>query len=123
MMKHKAKICYEDAVRMADGNRFDTAANRNYYALYQAVTSALQDAGKNYDAYCDDNGTPYRRWRHDLVQKVCGDVLLAQDKSTIEDAYDLRVQADYRVDSVDESELRRIMIATEAILDTLGVPS
>lgn len=84
------------------GQRYNSCANRAYYATFQAAIWALAHEGirpRGQDRY----------WGHDFVQAQFSGALINRRKaypaslrSTLTDLYRLRVQADYETTLVDE---------------------
>ena len=89
------------------GGRFNSCANRAYYACFQAAVSALVRAGIG-------PSPRDRRWRHDAVQALFAEQLINRRKlypSGLKDSFDrlvtLRHTADYRPDVVTEAQASR----------------
>ena len=119
-MKQKALRSYDDAEFLAKaGMRFDSAASRAYYALYQAIVAALQEKKVSPGKYTDSNGKPFSRWKHEAILIACVEVLPSQHQWDVQDAFTLRIQADYRPEPVDPKETWRVLNAVDNLLDLL----
>jgi uncharacterized protein (UPF0332 family) len=97
--------------------RYNNAANRAYYACYQASIAALVSAGLSRS-----------RWDHDYVQAQFADQLIGRRKlypselrSVLSDLSQLRVQADYEQRTVGRSVAdRALREARKFLTDVLG---
>lgn len=96
-MKGKARENLEVGLRLLDEGHFDAAANRLYYALFQAAIHALERQGRV-------PGEARRRakvWDHRIVGDRIAFVRgLREDERLFERLRSLREQADYEAKPV-----------------------
>jgi uncharacterized protein (UPF0332 family) len=98
--------------------RYNNAANRAYYACYQAAIAALMSAGLSRS-----------RWDHDYVQAQFAGQLIARRKvypselrSVLSDLSQLRVQADYEQRTVGRSVAERALREARRFLNEVLGP-
>ena len=98
----KARESLEDARLAHEGKRYNSAANRSYYACFQAAIHALLAAGIT---------APGRgaHWDHGFVQGQFNGQLINRRhrynpdlRTTLSQNADLRVAADYTIEPVSE---------------------
>jgi uncharacterized protein (UPF0332 family) len=99
---------------LANG-RYNNAANRAYYAVYQAAVAALTAAGLQRP-----------EWYHDQVQAAFAGELIrrrklypAQLRSVIYDLYDLRIVADYASSHVSHPRCQRAVRRAEEMVTSV----
>ena len=104
---------------LANG-RHNNAANRAYYACFQAAVHALIGCSVKPPG-ADD------QWRHDFVQaRFTGDLInrrkrySASLRSTLEKNARLRESADYNLESVSEKEALRAVERAEAFVTAVA---
>jgi len=107
--------------------RYNSCANRAYYACFQAAVAALLRAGIR-------ARDPRGQWGHDFVQAQFAGELVgrrhrypAELRTTLDRLFGLRQTADYRPDPVTETEanraVRRARAFVQAIRQEGGAPS
>ena len=103
------------ASELANG-RYNSSANRSYYAAFQAAIWALLRAG------IQPRGSS-GRWEHDFVQAQFSGQLIHRRKlypanlrTTLPDLYYLRERADYTVHLLDEVRASRAHRRSEAFV-------
>ena len=96
--------------------RYNNCANRAYYVCFQAAIHALIEAGVPPPGTTD-------KWGHDFVQaRFVGDLIKrrkhfsADLKTTFEQNFRLRVEADYGRDHVSEIQAARAVRRAEAFV-------
>jgi uncharacterized protein (UPF0332 family) len=101
--RQKAWESFAGAESETANARYNNAANRAYYACYQAAIAALMGAGLSRS-----------RWDHDYVQAQFAGQLIARRKlypselrSMLSDLSLLRVEADYEQKNVSRSSAQR----------------
>jgi hypothetical protein len=120
-VKDKAISSYHAACQLANSGRFNDAANRAYYALYQALVFAWEDQGFNPEdvdgiARNDKNTGDDPRWRHAFLRKNLSKIKLTTEQEKIMDtAWRLRVKADYMPDNV-RGEIKAVLEKIPALL-------
>lgn len=94
-----------------DGGRYNNAANRSYYACFQAAILALQMEGIR---------ALRRQWGHDFVQAQFNGQLINRRhlystdlRATLLDTYQLRRQGDYVEEPVTQIEAQRVLRRAE----------
>ena len=119
----KALDCLTSAeIEIANG-RYDNAANRCYYACFQAAIAALESAGFR------PSGGSKPRWSHESVQALFIGVLINRRKRypsnlrpILSEVAAVRQTADYSRKRVPEDEARRALRRSRefvmAILDS-----
>lgn len=105
----KAEQCLQSAESEYANRRYDSAANRAYYACFQAAIAALMDAGKRSTV---EKGT----WSHSLVQAMFAQELVHRRKvypaelaSVLSDISMVRQQADYTPTLTSEIRAKRAL--------------
>lgn len=122
----KAAESLEGAESEFINRRYNNAANRSYYACFQAAIAALARASIQPSGVRDE-------WGHDFVQAQFVGQLINRRKvyptalrTTLEQNYRLRVAADYTWDHVTEIRaaraIRRAEEFVQAIRGTGGQP-
>lgn len=97
---------WEAAVASQDNQRFNAAANRYYYAVYQAV---VYWADQKKLVRCDKSHAGFHQTLPELLAEHGGDS--GKDfRDVFADVYALRLQADYKPNPVAERHLRRDLI-------------
>ena len=99
--------------------RYDNAANRCYYAAFQAAVFALTQAGIRPAGAIDE-------WSHRFVQAQFVGQLINRRKlyptslrNTLEENYKLRETADYKRDRVTEVRAHRAINRTVAFVEAI----
>lgn len=126
ILKQKARDSYVVAVRLQ--REFpNIAANRAYYALYQAIVGEFEHKGIKpeiidpHSAHAD-NKNEQGKWRHATVRYNSTLVGLNNaERDLLHYAEALRVMADYSSDTVDSHELEHVIRHIPDILEGLGV--
>ena len=105
----KAEENLAAAVSEFSNGRYNSSANRAYYAAFHAAIYALVRAGIRPSGRTG-------RWGHDFVQAQFSGQLVNRRKlypaslrSVLSETYLLRETADYRTDRVDEVQARRAL--------------
>jgi len=106
-----------DANELFRQERYNSSASRAYYASYHAMWDAL---GK--PLFC-------KRWKHIAIIKhfvrgywlkpdhsLSGPGLLEENRLPLRTLYDFRLKSDYDTVSVDESELKQLLIVNSDII-------
>ena|SRR5579871_3779568 len=100
-------------------HRYNSSANRSYYAAFQAAISALAQAGIR------PRG-PSGQWGHDFVQAQFNGELInrrhrypAELRPVLDQNYALRRAADYTTERVTETRADRAVTRTERFLDAV----
>jgi uncharacterized protein (UPF0332 family) len=103
-------------------DRYNNAANRAYYACFQAAIHALSDAGVQPPGATE-------QWGHDFVQaRFVGDLINRRKRfpvelrTPMEQNYRLRVAADYGRDHVTEVRAARAVRRADAFVATVAEP-
>lgn len=117
----KARECLAGAASELANGRYNNAANRAYYAAYNAAIVALLRAG-----FSSRSG----RWNHAEVQSLFAAELVARRKlysrrlqRMLYDLVDKRARADYGHQTVNAHVARSsVEDAVEFVLHTLGTP-
>lgn len=109
----KAAESLEGAESEFINHRYDNAANRSYYACFQAAIAALTEDGTQLPG-------PHEEWGHAFVQAQFIGQLINRRKRyptnlrhTLEQNYRLRVTADYTRDQVTEIRAARAIRRAE----------
>lgn len=99
--------------------RFDSAANRCYYACYQAAVAALRDAGVS-------PSTKDGQWSHQAVHAQFSGLLVNRRKfysGSLRDVLsanvELRIVGDYSINRVSETEARRALRRTQDFVQAI----
>jgi uncharacterized protein (UPF0332 family) len=99
--------------------RYDSCANRAYYACFQAAVAALLRAGIR-------PRDPRGQWGHDFVQAQFAGELVgrrhrypAELRTTLDRLFTLRQTADYRPDPVTETEANRAVRRARAFVQAI----
>ncbi len=98
----------------ARARRYDSAANRAYYAAFQAAVAALiynniRPEGKDWEhRYVMSQFSGKLVWRRELFKRDLRNVL--------DSLFDLRIKADYRLYEVSEREGTRVVVRSRAIV-------
>ena len=115
----KAEQCWQSAESEFANRRYDSAANRAYYACFQAALAALIDAGQQ---PVTDQGT----WSHSAVQAIFSRELIHRRKiypaalaSILPDVYSVRDQADYASTLTSETQAKRALDKTRLLVATI----
>lgn len=102
-----------------NNGRYNNAANRAYYATFQAAVFALQAAGLS-------SSGPHRTWSHGSVQAVFARELIAGRKlypsgfrDVLSRNYLLRESADYGRDVVSETQAARALGRTRTFVQAI----
>lgn len=98
----KSKENFELALDLKKNGKFDAAANRFYYSVFQAVKAYAVSKGK---MRMDESDRVHKKARE--IVKDDGSEYL----DTIEEAHDLRTKADYFPEEVHPYELEQHFIA------------
>jgi hypothetical protein len=124
--KRKARLTYDAAAALARLNP-NSAANRAYYCLYQALIGELElrgvrpetiDAGSAQAA----RGDVALKWTHSFIKRnatLAG--LDGRQCDIVRTAYELRRIGDYSEDDVDAGTLHLVLSRIPALLECLGV--
>jgi hypothetical protein len=120
-VKRKAASTLIEAVELASHGRWSGAANRTYYALYQALVGELESRGRRPEEFAAiDPSRP--GWRHaTLMNNALVAGLTGPEVTTLRDAWSLRVRADYESEPVRSEELEPVLTKARGILRALGV--
>src|SRR5712692_1414030 len=117
----KAQECLAGAESEYVNNRYNNAANRCYYACFQAAIYALIKAGIQLSSR---DG----QWGHDFVQAQFNGQLInrrklypAELRRTLEQNYRLRQAADYKTERVTEIRAARAVSRAERFLEAVRV--
>ncbi len=112
----KARECMAGATSEYANKRFNNVANRCYYACFQAAISALMHAGIRPEGDKD-------AWSHPMVQSQFAGVLVgrrklypAQVRNILQHLSIVRNQADYYDSDVSQTQARRALDRTRAML-------
>lgn len=92
----KSKENFGIAIDLKDNGKYNAAANRFYYSIFQAVKAYAVEKGKM--RVDERNGV------HPMAKQIAKD----EDKryyNLMEDAYEMRTRADYLIEDVDQNEL------------------
>ena len=113
----KALECLAGAESELANARYNNAANRAYYAAFQAAIAALQRAGIQPRS---------DQWGHEFVPAQFDGVLIYRRKlyptdlrGTLEHTYTLRAKADYGEDLVTQTEASRALRRTRLFVQTI----
>ena len=135
----KAKENYEAAVNAYKGEKYNAAANRLYYALFQACRGEIIKKGmklKDFVKYDrleeiknQKRDTDCEWWPHsDVINVVSVPIernglgLNSKDKSTITLSHGLRTKSDYYANAkVEEDDLTELLETSRKLLQGLGV--
>lgn len=111
----KSKESLASAKDNLKSKRYNSCANRAYYACYQASVAALTAHGVT-------PPSKKRRWEHDIVQTQISNlirrkkVLPAKHRSTLSELMTTRIKADYEEHNVPQRDARRgLKTATEFV--------
>ena len=121
--KSKARKSFTEAKLLYEARNFNGAANRAYYALYQAITATFEEmkldqAKLTSKVTADEAG----KWLHETVRNnptLAG--VDRKDSEIVRTAWSLRRKADYRPDDVTELELMSVMVRIPRVLKSVGV--
>lgn len=124
--KRKAAATYKAAAALARSNP-NSAANRAYYCLYQALVGELEYRGVRPELI--DSGSARAtqqdmqlKWTHSFIKRNSGLAGLdSRQCHLVRDAYELRIEGDYSQLDVDSSILSEIINSIPDILECLGV--
>lgn len=126
IFKRKSAATYKAAALLANGN-INSAANRAYYCLYQALVGEMEklgvrpeqiDAGSARAAAQDQR----LKWTHSFIKNNASLAGLEPEEcSIVRLAYELRSDADYGVREVNPKDFAEVMQKLAAILEGLGV--
>ena len=126
LYKGKSGTTWRAAMQLSADNP-NSAANRAYYCLYQALVGELEcrgvrpeliDAGSAQAS----QGDMRLKWTHSFIKnnaKTAG--LDGRQCQVIRDAYELRSIGDYRTENVDGALLLSMFSKVKDILECLGV--
>lgn len=116
----KATESVEGAEGESANSRFNNAANRCYYATFQAAIAALIRANVRPAA-------PQTQWGHEFVQAQFNGQLVhrrklypAELREVFERSYALRVTADYSGQQVSSVQVERILRRVKAFVDVVA---
>ena len=112
----KASESLQTAESEFANGRYNSCANRCYYACFQAAIAALLGEGIR----------PRGQWNHEFVQGQFVGVLLNQRhlyetqlRRVLADNQILRVKADYRAELVTATQARRALARTRTFVDAI----
>ena len=121
-MKRKAGRTLDEARTLARAGLWDGAANRAYYAAYQAIVGEFEERGLRAAEFGRVDPRYPEKWPHWLVVANCRAVGLSRSEAeVVEEAERLRVRADYGPGAVDSGSVRYILSRLSAVLGGLGV--
>jgi uncharacterized protein (UPF0332 family) len=99
--------------------RYNSCANRAYYACFQAAVAALLAAGIR-------PMSPRGEWSHEFVQSQFNGLLITRRKRypatlrrTLRDTIEVREKADYTASVVSERVARRVLSAAQLFVRTI----
>ncbi len=99
--------------------RYNSCANRAYFACFQAAIAALLDAAIR-------PADPKGEWSHEFVQSQFNGRLITRRKlypahlrRVLRDTIEIREKADYTVSTVSERVARRVMQQAEEFVRTI----
>ncbi|HEY3325449.1 MAG TPA: hypothetical protein VGP72_33665 [Planctomycetota bacterium] len=114
----KSATTFAEADALQDLGKFDGAASRAYYSLYQALVPHFEKwYGKpsKLDPRAD-------HWTHDMIRNNCARLVGGDGYRVVVMAFNLRIIADYRMKMcVAKRELDAVMTEIPAVLNKLGV--
>ena len=116
----KARECLAGAESEFVNERYNNAANRCYYAVFQAAVHALARAG------IWPPGGPQAEWGHAFVQGQFVRELINRKhfyptdlRATISDNLSLRQRADYEVQCVSQTQALRALRRTRQFIEAI----
>jgi len=120
-MRAKARQTWAEAETLAASGQWSGAANRVYYAPYQALVAAFEARGLAPGDFSASAGAQEVRWPHWIVR---GNAALAgltrRDAAALKDAWFLRVQADYTEELLSREDVEPTLVRVRNILARLG---
>ena len=121
-MKRKAGATLQDAQRLARAARWDGAANRAYYAVYQALVGEFEKRGLRAAQFAPGDPRYPEKWPHWLVVATCRAVgLSSREAELVSTAERLRVRADYEEGAVNSVDVQDVLTRIPSLFDGLGV--
>jgi len=121
MIKYRleyARIYLQDAIKLFEDGRFNSAASRAYYASYQAMWAGLGDPGDG------------RIWRHLAIIKhfvrgywfkpkhpQTGPGLLEDKRLPLRRLYSYRIKSDYDAVDIDRNNLVKLLKVVEQVIN------
>jgi uncharacterized protein (UPF0332 family) len=112
----KALESLESAERDFGEGRYNSCANRSYYACFQAAVAALLAEGIR----------PTGQWGHDFVQGQFVGLLINRRKryrsdlrTVLPENRDLREKADYRTDPITRTQANRALGRARILVDAV----
>ena|SRR5579884_3393229 len=129
-MHAKSAESFKAAIALESQNT-NGAANRAYYAVYQAIVAELSKdhSAEDIDATIKDRKSdPFYdgpEWRHAFCRD--GNTLTKylsldrRERQLVKEAWNLRVRADYFLENVRPEEIANVMEGLRKLLPTLGV--
>lgn len=120
-MKAKARATCDDAQFLFGCGRYNAAAGRAYYAIFQAVTAEFDRMRKrpgDFRVLSNDNPG---KWPHCTVRDNASAAGIASRNTfLVRQAWALRVKADYEPAPVLKDELSPIMVKLEELIEETG---
>ncbi len=121
-MKRKAATTYREAQTLVTGKQWSGAANRTYYALYQALVGEFEARGKTPADFARTDPRYPDKWPHWLVVQHCRSIGLdRKEAEVVAQAEALRVKADYQPGPVESWAVEAVLEKLPGLLDGLGV--
>ena len=109
-MRRKARRTLDTALRLLEEGRLDDAANRFYYAAFQAAVHGLERRGFAPGDFRPDA----TRWSHrTVIEEVARIRNREEDRNLLMALEQLRTTADYTAESVSRSKLEYLRRETE----------
>jgi uncharacterized protein (UPF0332 family) len=116
----KARESLAGATSELANGRHNNAANRSYYACFQAAIAALDVAGVRPPGGRND-------WGHDFVQAQFAGLLIGRRKlypvelrDTLSQTLRVRAQADYNIATVSQTQASRSLTRARALVDAVA---
>jgi uncharacterized protein (UPF0332 family) len=115
---NKAKITLQTAKRCLVEGDYDSACNRGYFAMFQAALAALRHFSI---PVADEGWTGGSRWEHGMVRGALTEYLGLPETlaENLQDAYALRIIADYEPYHVTEEEVQQVITWAEQFVSRI----
>ena len=122
-MKRKAAATLKDARLLMKAGRWNGAANRCYYAVYQALVGEFEARGRRPGEFARVDLRYPDKWPHWLVVDHCRALGLDRvEAGLVVSAAALRVQADYTGSTVDSWAVECVLSGLPTLFAGLGIP-
>ena len=122
-MRDKARQTFEEARLLCAAKKYNGAANRLYYALYQIIVTIFEEKGIKQASLTnkvDPENPGY--WLHEVIRNNSTLAGVAwRDRRLIVELWRLRTRADYENQSIVAGDLDKIMPVAEKVLNDLGI--